>query len=796
MITHNLPVETTPFVGRKQDLSDIVNRLWDQNCRLLTIVGPGGIGKTRLALHICRVIAESANTQYKPFIDGVYFVPLQSLISTEFKLSTLCDSLGIEFSPNADPEEDLLRFLRPKSSLLVLDNFEHLLNGVGIISRLIDEVPRLKILTTSREALNLHQEWLYTLDGLRYPVYAQETQQAEYDALNLFASCAQRIHPRFSLPSSYDHVAKICRLVEGMPLALELAASWVRYLSVREIAHEIELGLDILETRSINIPDRHRNMRAMLDTSWNRLSEDEQVVFRKLSIFRGGFTREAAHAVTGASRHVLAGLVDKSWLKHASTERYDIHELLRQYGEDQLNSNTTEAEQTHDQHCHYFAHFLTEQWHILQGANQITGLAQLEMEIDNIRTYWDWAIHHQHSGLVPSVFNTLWRFYDQGNRFQEGEQAFGKAATIMKQSLNDCLRGQLLARQGSLRHSVGKADEAKLILLESLSILERFDVPVDLGFCLIELGRVVLQHDDDDLRARNYLHAGLQYCEAIGNVWGKGMALFWIGISYSYEENLDMAWHFYQKSLAIQTELRNIWGLAEVTAQLSAIARLKQSYLQSSKLAIQSLHYFQELGVVWGIAMANRYAGSALIQLGQFKEAQDHIIRALTIEMEYNLVRHALDSLIAVGRLWAKQDKIEQAVELMGLVIVTKPYDFVDRVKRFLAELKPQLDPTVFDAALERGKTRDFEATVRDCILELQNQAQLTKPLLQDPLTEREVEVLRLVADGYSNRAIAQQLVLAVGTVKWYVSDIFSKLGVSSRTQAIARARELNILSR
>ena len=301
-----LPRPPTPLIGREPELATLNRLLCDPQCRLLTLAGPGGIGKTRLAL-------ELASTQRAQFPDGVFFVPLVSLSLPEFIAPAIRSALGLSSSSPLDPKEQLLNHLRQKSLLLVLDNLEHLLEGVGLLAELLEQAPGVKLLVTSRERLNMQGEWLFDLQGLPVPPLDQVDRAEEYSAVALFVQSARRAQVGFELSAEErPWVARICQLVEGMPLAIELAAAWVRLLSCREIAQEIERNLDFLSTSARDLPERHRSMRAVFDHSWQMLSAEEQRVLRALSVFRGGFLREAAEQVTGASLSLLSALVTRS----------------------------------------------------------------------------------------------------------------------------------------------------------------------------------------------------------------------------------------------------------------------------------------------------------------------------------------------------------------------------------------------------------------------------------------------------------------------------------------------------
>ncbi|MEO8394168.1 MAG: AAA family ATPase [Chloroflexota bacterium] len=288
MFTTRLPTSATPFIGRAEELAEIALLLADSTCRLLTLIGPGGIGKTRLALEVARSLT---------FPNCIYFVSLQPLTSPELVVPAIADALQFQFYSGGEPQQQLLDYLREKSLLLLLDNFEHLLDGVTSLSDMLAAAPFVKLLVTSRERLNLREEWLFEVQGLSFPTSETEANFETYDAVQLFVQHARRTHSSFILTDRRKPaVARICRLLGGMPLGVELAASWVRSLPCGQIADEIEHSLEILETSVHNMPLRHRNMRAVFTPTWERLSAVEQDVFMKLSVFRGGFTTEAAGA--------------------------------------------------------------------------------------------------------------------------------------------------------------------------------------------------------------------------------------------------------------------------------------------------------------------------------------------------------------------------------------------------------------------------------------------------------------------------------------------------------------------
>ncbi|NIP18555.1 MAG: hypothetical protein GWM87_10630, partial [Xanthomonadales bacterium] len=395
---HNLPVQPTPFVGREAELAELARLLGDPDVRLLTVLGAGGMGKTRLAL-------EAAAAQLDNFQHGVYFVPLASLQSAEAIVPTVAEALGFRFHEGGEPRQQLLNYLRSKNKLILLDNFEHLLacperghsvrsrrDGLGLVSDVLETAPDVKILSTSRARLNVQGEHLFHLAGMDFPDWETPEDALHYSAVKLFLQSARRVRPGFELAAAdLRHVARICRLVGGMPLGILLAAGWLEMLAPAEIAAEISQSLDFLETDLRDVPERQRSMRAVFDHSWSLLTEREREVFQGLSVFRGGFTRQAAQQVTGASLRELMALVNKSLLQRDPRGRYEIHELLRQYAAEKLEGSEV-AEGVRQRHADFYLALAEEAEPELEGAEPAVWLSQLDAEQGNLRAALAWSL--------------------------------------------------------------------------------------------------------------------------------------------------------------------------------------------------------------------------------------------------------------------------------------------------------------------------------------------------------------------------------------------------------------------
>src|SRR5213593_367262 len=381
----NLPLPRTSFVGRALELEAIDRLLEDPGCRLLTLVGPGGAGKTRLAL-------EAAARRVDRYPHGVHFVPLASVASPDFLAPALAES--IQFAVDAvhsgfSVQDQLLDYLSERSTLLVLDNFEHLVEGSGLLGEVIERAPRVELLTTSRERLNIQSEWVFDVEGLGLA----ENGSGGASAVLLFVERAKQVVPGFALDDArYSQALRICRLVDGMPLGIELAASWVSVLSCAEIADEVEGNIDFLATSMRDVPERHRSLRAAIDQSWRLLTDEQRSAFSRLSVFRGSFDRGAAVAVTGADLRLLSELVAKSLLRRPDFGRFELHELLRQYAAEQLHLLPTEEADARGRHAGHYAAMLLERQAILMGPEVAAARDELRGELDNLRAAAEWSL--------------------------------------------------------------------------------------------------------------------------------------------------------------------------------------------------------------------------------------------------------------------------------------------------------------------------------------------------------------------------------------------------------------------
>lgn len=334
-IAYHLPTYTTPFIGRTEEVGELIALLDDPRVQLITVVGPGGIGKSRLCVEVAR-------TQMAHFTDGVYFIPLLTVHTSAEAEITIAQQIGLRLNPELETRPQIVHFLQQKRVLLVMDNFESVLDddgqGIDLVSDMLTHAPAIKILIASHVSLNLRHEWVRQIEGMSYPNSADVNLAESYGAVQLFYDRVQRVRRDFSLADNLACVVEICQMVQGVPLAIELAAAWLKTLACEDVAKEIQRNIDFLATTQRDIEPRHRSIRAVFEYAWNLLTEQEQHVFRRLSVFQGGFGRAAAEQVAGASLATLSELVSKSLLQQNTSGLYEIHSLLRKHAEQKLES--------------------------------------------------------------------------------------------------------------------------------------------------------------------------------------------------------------------------------------------------------------------------------------------------------------------------------------------------------------------------------------------------------------------------------------------------------------------------
>jgi predicted ATPase/DNA-binding XRE family transcriptional regulator len=666
----NLPTPATALVGRAAELDELDRLLHDPDCRLLTLSGPGGIGKTRLAI-------ETAARQAAQFADGAAFVALASVAASDLIAPAIADALGFSFYGQANPSGQLIDFLQEKALLLLLDNFEHLVEGADFLVELLQRAPQLKLIVTSRERLNLQGEWVIELQGLPLPRNADGWKNGEplvgFDdsaAVALFLQTARRTYAGFTLaPADRAAVARICRLVEGMPLGIELAAAWVRVLPLDEIADEIARTLDFLAASARDLPARHRSLRAVFEHSWNLLTDAERIVMRRLSVFRGGFSRAAAAAVCAELKieneelripaqppllnsqfsilNLLTSLVDKSLLRRSGAGRYDMHELVRQYAATHLDTGSNEYVATRNQHAAFYMELVQQRENELKRARQKTVLDELVAEIDNLRLAWDWAtVHAQLAELSGAVRGFSW-FYELRSWFQEGETMLARAVVALG-GVNDLtdrdparalVIGQLMTFEGWFRFRQGRYVPACELLEQTVALLRPLGDKRALADALASQG-MTLNLMGEYRQSRSVLEEGLALGRELHDSWASILCLGTLGmVAYGlgeYQESERLCRQSLAESLPTGSVRAVVFSISALTLTTFAQGR----YEEAQALVRASFATSSAISDYWGI-------GSALLQLGRLAYVQGEYDEA------HYLYRESCATFRDIGDRWS-----------------------------------------------------------------------------------------------------------------------------------------------
>jgi predicted ATPase/transcriptional regulator with XRE-family HTH domain len=618
----NLPFQPTRLIGREAELAVLGKLLAEPQCRLLTLIGTGGIGKTRLAI-------ELASNQQTFFPGGVYYVPLDSLNSPEFIVPAIAEVLGLSFSGANDPQEQLINHLAVharQALLLVLDNLEHLLfppseqdgedETTLLLTELLQRLPNVKILVTSRERSNLREEWIFELHGLPFPSSDRVDSLDDYSAVALFLQRARQLKMDFEvLPQERPALAQVCQLVEGMPLAIELAAAWVGMLSAEEIAQEIASNLDFLTTPIKDVPERHRSLRAVFAHSWNLLSNEERHVLCQLAVFRGGFERQAAEQVTGASLPVLMSLLSKSLLLRRENGRYDLHALIRQCALEKLQESG-HFEETCYQHLAYYVSLAHEAHQGLRGARLAEWLNRIEQEHNNIRAALEWAFNpsaqseRAEEGLcLLTSIDRFWaarghilegitwverglhacptlcraraqalRFagwlYNHGDDSQTAIALLEESVAIARHLNDETCQANALDTLGDVAWRFGDFDKARVYYAESLDLHRRGGDPRSIGLSLASAGRLHIDYGYCQ-EAEILLTEGLSLLEQASDLRGCGWCLNALGRLALIQGEIKLAATRFRQALKINYETGYMVDLSEGLHSLAVVEAIE-----------------------------------------------------------------------------------------------------------------------------------------------------------------------------------------------------------------------------
>jgi predicted ATPase/DNA-binding SARP family transcriptional activator len=630
---YDLPEKLTRFIGRENELDEIGVLLDDPSCKLLTIVGPGGAGKSRVAI-------EFAKSRYGSYPDGVFYISLAGLESVESIAPSLAEAMQLKMGESADPKYWIRTFLRKKRALLLFDNFEHLLGGTDIVLEILGAARDVKVLATSRVALNIQGETVYRLFGMLIPSADITKDLMSFGSVELFVNSAMRSAPNLDLDEiELEYAAEICILVDGLPLGIELAAAWAGILTPAEIAQEVRRGIDLLETDMATLPERQRSLRVVFDHSWDLIADREKEVLGGLSIFRGGFDREAADVIVGASLRELMGLMNKSLIYPEVEGRYGVHELLRQYAAEKFHGEPKEAKKLQDLHCEYFLNFVHQQDVELKSEQQPSAVKKIKADYPNIQSAWNWAVEIGSIVQIDLGIDGLCRFYKWRRRAREGGAACRIAAEILSTKLTsggsdsfkrECRR--VLSKTLTWQSVFLDDYEARKLQQQALGILEvdGFDSSWEYAFLLQQMGNSAIDYNRKV--AKKFYEQSMALYDELGDSWETANVLTALGWVANHTGDYDEAVNHGERGLTLHRSIGEPRGIADALWLLGTASIMRLEINRAERLFSESLDLREQIGErITDIAPGPLDLGMTLTWIGRMLEARE--VREETLAM-------------------------------------------------------------------------------------------------------------------------------------------------------------------
>ncbi len=708
-IENNLPKRLKKLLGREEYLQSISEYLADPDYPIITLVGQGGVGKTQLALHTAKLVLDSKENN---FLDGIFFVTFESLTAAIYIPNTIAQTLKLPLNSNIEPWQAIINGIADKQMLLILDNLEHLIDQVAnSITELIEQCPNLTLLVTSRAVLNIDSELVFELSGLSLPQTTTENFE-DYGATALFLSLAKKAKRNFN-PSLEEKVLilNICRLIEGWPLGIELAAAWVKQMPLVKIAEQIEHNIDFLKNRSLSAVKRHSSVRAVFDYSWQLLSAEAQRIMRQLAVFRGGFELEAATKVVNANAHELAELVDKSLLKVLDSGRYHSHSLIHQIIIEKLKDYPDEHIKLHNSHAEYYLDIATE---ANKGLDLKTSRS-LENELANFRAALQWCVTTKEIRIGLNLAINLTSFWFSGGYLQEGYEWFVKLLKLPKDDEEYSLQAKALQSAGYLAVVINNLPIAYECFTKSLAMFRKLQDKAMIANVLSSLGEVHSSLGNYEL-AIPLLEESYELAQSQNDSKMMRQAMSFLGHNYQRQLYHDKAQEAYTKHLKLAEQEGDFHSLHVAKLCLGDVARLKGDYKLAEEYLLAARAAFIELDE-HNLAMANYYLAIVYTELNNLTKAKEYLNQGLQIfkKLASSAIYDVLEEysvLASLQQKWQTAAIIKEAVDTLRPENTPVEATEIKRFQKNLVSIQKNLPPTEFAKAQTQGNNMNLDELI------------------------------------------------------------------------------------
>lgn len=808
-----LPAPPNRLVGREQDCAALSELLKDHRTRLITLTGPGGVGKTHLSLELAAATASR-------FPGGVVFVSLSPISDAELVLPTMAQALGLREAPG-QPLIQLLRdAMAGQNMLLVIDNFEHVMQAGGDIGTLLASTEGPRFLVTSRSPLHLRIEREYPVHPLPLPRASDASTATSLEnnaAVALFVERARAARPSFTLTdANASAIVEICSQLDGLPLAIELAAAMTRVLSPHALLARMDNRLRLLISGPTDLPDRQRTLRDTIAWSYDLLSPEEQTVFRRLAVFAGGASLDAIESVSGGNAtdddmtgiprapvlSVVTSLVNKSLLVQiddsespgtsADDPRFRMLATIQEFAAERLEESN-EVETARRLHLHWLLGFAEKAEPQLTGPDQVQWLLRLDAEHDNIRTALAWAVDHCHEQGMR-LASALWRYWATHGLLTEGHTWLCRFLDSPAHA-GESVRAKAFSSLGNLSLDLGDYHAASEAYQKALTAWERLEHAPGIAGALNGQGLVDWYRGDYESARRRH-EQSLELRRKIGDRHGEGNSLTNLGNAVKDSGDPHTARELHQQALAIRRSLGHRVGVGYSYLNLGDVARRIGDAAEAMTMFTRCLDVFRDAGDTLGIGYALQGLGLAAMLAADARQANAHLVEALRIRLGLGDRRGVVESIEGIASVAASLDRLPVAATLFGAAHALR--------EQIGAQL-PEPDRLLYDPVVKRIRRTLPQATfsiswntgtrlslpeAADLALTTARKITLDQQRPAGMLSEREIEVLHLVAAGMTNGQVAERLFLSRRTVDAHLRRIYDKLELSTRAEAIRFAME------